>query len=429
MLEQSHNQKQKADLVIANAAQIVTCQGEQADLIGLITDGWIAVAGEKIAAVGDRETVLSQVDASQALVIDATNKVVAPGFVDSHTHAVFGGSRVREYAAKMTVSDPEKLRQMGIQTGVQVSVDMTRQASLEELFESAQSRLNRMLLSGTTTVEIKTGYGFNTLDELRMLDVNALLDQELELDVISTFLGAHGWPKDMAKEAYMDLVIEEMIPLVSERKLATFCDVWCEDSHFDAKESARILEAGLKAGLLPKIHTDAYSYIYGSDLAADMKVISADHLNYTPPALMRKLAEADVPGVIMPALDFAVKHKKPFDARAMIDSGMTVALATDLCPACWTESMQFVMMLACRQYAMSPAESIRAATIGSAKALGLAHDRGSIEAGKLADLQIWGTPTYENVIYWLGTNVVEQVIKRGKVVVNQNRTPAQLAWH
>ncbi|MED4780582.1 imidazolonepropionase [Brevibacillus choshinensis] len=427
MLEQQ--QKQKADLIIANASQVVTCQGDQANSVGLITDGWVAIAGEKIIAVGDRESVLAQIDSSKALVIDATQKVVAPGFVDSHTHAVFGGSRVREYAAKMTVSDPEKLKQMGIQTGVQVSVDMTRQASLEELFESAQGRLNRMLQAGTTTVEIKTGYGFNTIDELRMLDVNALLHQELEMDVISTFLGAHGWPKDMSKDTYMDIVIEEMIPLVSERKLATFCDVWCEDSHFDAKESARILEAGLKAGLLPKIHTDAYSYIYGSDLAADMKVISADHLNYTPPAMMRKLAEAGVPGVIMPALDFAVQHKKPFDARAMIDSGMTVALATDLCPACWTESMQFVMMLACRQYAMSPAESIRAATIGSAKALGLAHDRGSIEIGKLADLQIWDTPTYENVIYWLGSNVVEQVIKRGKVVVNQTRTPAQLAWH
>lgn len=422
-------QKLEANLIIANASQIITCKGEQADSIGIVTNGWIAIAGEQIIAVGEREDVLAKVDISKSHVIDATGKVVAPGFVDSHTHAVFGGSRVREYAAKMTESDPDKLKQMGIQTGVQVSVDMTRQASLEELFESAQDRLTRMLQAGTTTVEIKTGYGFNTIDELRMLDVNALLDQELSMDVVSTFLGAHGWPKDMKKEAYMDLVIEEMIPLVGERKLATFCDVWCEDSHFDAKESAKILDAGLRAGLKPKIHTDAYSYIQGSDLAADMKVVSADHLNYTPLEQMRKLAEAGVPGVIMPALDFAVKHKKPFDARAMIDSGMTVALATDLCPACWTESMQFVMMLACRLYAMSPAESIRAATIGSAKALGMAHDRGSIEVGKLADIQIWNTPVYENVIYQLGGNLVEQVIKRGKVVVNHGKPSNQLVWH
>jgi len=203
---------------------------------------------------------------------------------------------------------------------------------------------------------------------------------------------------------------------VSSLGLAKYCDVWCDDGHFTAEDSARILTAAARQGLAPRIHTDAYSYIGGSDLAAEMAMASADHLNFTPPAAMKKLAAAGVPGVLLPALDLAVRHPKPVDARAIIDSGMTVALATNLCPGCWTESMQFVMVLACRLYGMSPAEALRAATLGGAQALGLAYDRGSVEAGKLADLQIWDVPCFEHVIYRLGGNVVATVIKRGEIL-------------
>ncbi|RNB83683.1 imidazolonepropionase [Brevibacillus nitrificans] len=414
------NGKPKADLVISGAAEVLTCTGDGMDSIGKLTNGWIAVAGERIVAVGSRQEVTAAVDCGQAQVIEASGKVVVPGFVDCHTHTVFGGSRVTEYAARMTVDNPEQLKKMGIETGIHVSVGMTQAESEEELFLSAKERLVRMMHAGTTTVEIKSGYGLTLKDEIKMLNVNARLGKELPLDICSTFLGAHGWPADLPKDVYISILVEEMIPWVSGLGIATACDVWCDDGHYTAAESARILEAGQKAGLQPKIHTDCYSYVGGSDLAAEMRMLSADHLNYTPKAVMRKLADADVPGVIMPGIDFAVQHARPFDARAMLDAGMTLALATNLCPGCWTESMQFVMMLACRLYRMSPAEALRAATIGGAKALGLAHDRGSIEAGKLADLQIWNVPSYEHAIYRYGVNVIDQVVKRGKVVVDRS---------
>lgn len=413
-------QKEKANIIIANANELITCTGDKADSIGRIPNGWVAIAGEKIIAAGSKEEVLQEVDREQAEIIDASGKVVAPGFVDSHTHAIFGGSRVEEYAAKMTISDPLELKKRGIETGVMVSVNKTRRASKEELYQSTEKRIKGMLASGTTTVEIKSGYGLSTADELKILEVASELNQNSSIDIVNTFLGAHGWPEDMTKERYIDFIINEMIPQVKERKLAVFHDVWIEDSHFDVEDTIRLLEAGEKAGLKSKVHTDAYSYIGGSDLAAERKVVSADHLNYTPPEVMRKLADAGVVGVLMPSLDFAVAHKRPFDARAMIDSGMTVALATNLNPGNWTESMQFVMVLACRLYGMSPEEAIRAATINGAKSLELDHDRGSIERGKLADIQIWDIPSYEHVIYRLGTNVVDTVLKRGKTIFKRN---------
>ncbi|GIO05595.1 imidazolonepropionase [Brevibacillus reuszeri] len=413
-------QKSRASLIIQNAAEVVTCRGADVSSVERIPGGWVAIAGEEIIAVGTREQVAAEVDMEHADVIDASGKVVAPGFVDCHTHLVFGGSRVQEYAAKMTIDDPTELARLGIQTGIQVSVEMTRKATEEQLFQTARERLARMLHAGTTTVESKSGYGLTTTDEIKMLHVNAKLAKIMPVDIISTFLGAHGWPAHLPKEVYMGVLLDEMIPWVSGLGIATYCDVWCDDGHFTAQESEKILRAALDAGLQPKIHTDAYSYVGGSDLAAEMGMVSADHLNYTPPAVMQKLANAGVTGVLMPALDFAVRHPRPFDARAMIDSGMTVALATNLCPGCWTESMQFVMALACRLYRMSPAEALRAATIGGAMALGLGNDRGSIEVGKLADLQIWSVQAYEHVIYQLGGNVVERVIKRGKQVVDRS---------
>lgn len=409
--------KEKADLIIINARELLTMTGNAANSIGKIDNGWLAVKGEKIIAVGTEEEVRGKINIDKAEKIDATGKVVAPGFVDSHTHAVFGGSRVEEYAAKMTTSDPKKLKEMGIDTGVMVSVNMTRKASYNDLFSSTEERIQGMLKAGTTTVEIKSGYGLSTMDEIKILEVAKELEESCEIDIITTFLGAHGWPENKTKEEYIDEIIEEMIPIVKERNLATFHDVWIEDSHFDVPDTIRLLEASEKAGLRSKVHTDAYSYIGGSDLAAEMKVLSADHLNYTPPKAMRKLADAGVIGVLMPTLDFAVNHPRPFDARALIESGVTVALATNLNPGNWTESMQFVMVIACRLYGMSPEEAIRAATINGAKSLGLEDSRGSLEVGKLADIQIWDIPSYKHIIYRLGSNKVTTVIKRGKIII------------
>ncbi|MBZ9686821.1 imidazolonepropionase [Clostridium estertheticum] len=407
--------KIRADLLIENCTQLLTCRKDAGDLIGLIENGYLAIAGEKIISVGTKEEVMALVDINGAEIIDGRGKSVAPGFVDAHTHLIFGGSRVKEYAARMITDDIETLERMGIKTGIMATVEMTRNSSEEALFFAASNRIKRMLHSGTTTVESKSGYGLSTPSEIKILEINKRLDKDLPMDVVSTFLGAHGWPKDISKERYMDMLVMDMIPYVAEEGLARFCDIWCDEGHFTAAESEKILKAAKSFGLQPKIHTDAYSYIGGSDLAAEMKMVSADHLNYTPKNVIRKLAEQGVPGVLLPAIDFAVKHPKPFEVRPMLDENLTIALATNCCPGCYVESMQFVMALACREHRMKAQEAIRAATLGGATALGLEGDRGSLEVNKLADIQIWDASQFEEVIYHIGGNIVEKVIKRGKV--------------
>jgi len=404
------------DLIIANAAELITGTDGGRDL-RVVKNGWLAISGERITAVGSKEQVEPFFDQQISRILDASGKVVAPGFIDCHTHLVFGGSRVDEYAAKLTTDDLTQLQKRGIKTGIMASVEATRAASAQELFEAASERLGRMAVAGTTTVESKSGYGLAPDAELKILAVNRMLSESTPLDIVSTFLGAHGWPADQAKADYIELLTRGMIPRVAAQNLATYCDIWCDEGHYTAGESELILKAALDYGLQPKIHTDAYSYIGGSDLAAEMKMVSADHLNHTPKAVMKKLVDAGVVGVLMPALDFAVKHPQPFDYQAMKQQGLTVALATNLCPGCWTESLQFVMALACRLYQMSPAEALLAATSGAAKALNMENDYGTLETGKFADLQIWNVPAYEHVVYRLGGNAVEKVYKKGKLIV------------
>lgn len=414
------NNKPDADLVIANANQLIQCKEGVPFESGVIENGWLAVKGEKIIAVGTKDEVEAAVNTGQALKIDAGGKVVAPGFVDCHTHLVFGGSRVEEYCALLTAKDTGELESKGIKSGIMATVEATRKESISSLFNSAMARVDGMLSHGATTVESKSGYGLSVEAEKKILETSFMLRNKAPIDIVTTFLGAHGWPEDMAKAKYIDLLTGEMIPWVADRGLAKFCDVWCDEGKYTAHESRRILQAARECGLELKIHTDAYSYIGGSDLAAEMGMVSADHLNYTPREAMRKLAEAGTVGVLMPALDFAVQHPRPFDYPAMKEEGMTLALATNLCPGCWTESMQFVIVLACRLYRFSPQEALLAATINGAKALNLDYDRGSLEKSKLADIQIWDVPSYEHVVYRYGTNVVEKVIKKGLVVYDKN---------
>ena len=403
----------QADLIIRGAAEILTCVPNEQGLVGRLTGGAVAIAGEHIVAVGPTAVVERTVDLSQAQFIDATGKIIAPGFVDSHTHLVFGGSRAKEYGLSMTHSRQE-IEALGLQTGILATMTMTRNASTEQLTESGFRRLQRMMAHGTTTVESKSGYGLSLEHEMKMLTVNERLQASHPVDVVSTFLGAHEFPPEISRQQYLDLVINEMIPQVAEAKLAAFCDVYCDDGYYTVDESRQLLEAGLAAGLAPKIHTDAYSDIGGASMAAELAVVSADHLNYSDHTAIRQLAAAGVTAVVMPALDFCVQHPRPFNGRALLDEGLTVALATDFCPACWVESMQLVMALACRLYRFTPEEALYAATVGGAHALALT-DRGTLEPGKLADLQLWTAPTLDDIIYRLGTNAVKMVIKRGQI--------------
>ena len=413
----SSQHKPKADLILENAVTVLTCNPTTADLVGRLSNATVATAGELILAVGPAREIAASVDSSQAQIIDVRGKIIAPGFVDSHTHLVFGGSRIEEYAARLTHSASE-VAALGIPTGITATMTMTRSAGLPQLVESAHNRLLEMLHHGTTTVESKSGYGLTLDAELKMLEVNKQLAARAPVDLVSTFLGAHAIPPDIPHSRYVDIVIGEMIPEVADRGLANFCDVYCDEGYFTITDARRILEAARTAGLLLKIHTDQYSDLGGSALAAELGVVSADHLNYTPPESMQLMAEAGVVGVVMPLIDYAVQHPHPFNTRALHAAGLTLALATDLCPGCWAVSMQLVMQHACRANGFSPEEALLAATVGGARALAL-EDRGALAPGLLADIQIWDVPSYEDVIYRLGNNAVEMVIKRGAVVYSR----------
>jgi imidazolonepropionase len=346
--------------------------------------------------------------------VNAAGGAVAPGFVDAHTHLVFGGSRVREYAARLTRSR-EQVEQLGIPTGIMATVAMTRSEDVDALFAAAVPRLDEMLAHGTTTVESKSGYGLDPDSEIKLLEVNRRLDEAHDIDLVSTFMGAHDFPADMPRAAYVDQVIDVMIPRVVEEGLARFCDVFCDEGYFTVEQSRRILEAGMTAGLAAKIHADQYSDLGGADLAADLGVVSADHLNFTAEPGLRRMAEAGVVAVLMPLIDFAVRHPRPIRAREWVDAGLEVALGTDLCPGGYSASMPLAIQFACRWNGLSPEEAMRAATMGSARACGLA-DRGAIVSGYAADLQVWDVPSLEDMVYRIGHNPVRTVIKNGKVV-------------
>lgn len=407
---------QKADLIIENADQLLTCSGNAKDSIGLVNNGYIAVSAGKITAVGTKCDVAPYVD-GKTKRIDAAGKVVMPGFVDCHTHVVFGGTRVEEYCARLETDDLEELKKRGVPMGIMVTLSSTRNLPVEELYSQSARRVSEMIACGTTTLESKSGYSLNLTGEMKQLQVNKMLSQRLPVDISSTFLGAHGWAPEMEKDAYVKTLIEDMIPEVGRSGLAEACDIWCDEGHYEKDDCRRILEAARACGMEPKIHAGAYSYVGGEDLAAEMHMYSADHLNYTPRETLGKLADAGVPGVVLPGIDFAVNHPKFFDPRPMFEVGLELGMATNCCPGCWCTSMPFIITLACRQHHMSPARAIRAATYGSACALRRQDKIGSLEVGKQADILVLNIPTYEDIAYRYGQNPVEMVVRHGVVTV------------
>lgn len=388
-------------LLIKDASEVFLLDGCISDASILIDDG-------RIQRIG------SDCDASGADIIDATGKTVLPGFVDCHTHVVFAGSREFELDMKLKGASYQDIAEQG--GGIGYTVRHTREASPEGLYMQARRRLDVMLRHGTTTMESKSGYGLDTETEIKILEVTRLLGSEHVVDIIPTFLGAHAVPSNMDKAEYIDLVIEDMLPRVAEQQLAVFCDVFCEEGYFTPDETRRILQAGIEHGLKPKIHADEFTDIGGAQLAAELGATSADHLLMASRAGIQAMADAGVVPVLLPAVPFSMMQDRYADARAMLDVGLSVALATDLNPNCWTENMQLVIQLACFQMGMTPREAIEGATINAARAIGLHEHVGSIEVGKQADLLILDAPSHCFVPYHFGVNLVETVIKRGAVV-------------
>jgi imidazolonepropionase len=405
---------EKVDILIKNANELLTLNGsnsprkkkEMSD-IGIIKGGSVAVKDGVIVDVGKNLSYKAEA------VIDAKGKTVMPGFVDSHTHLVFSGSREFELDWKLKGLSYIDIKKRG--GGIFYTVEKTRKASATKLFDEARSRLDRMLLYGTTTCEAKSGYGLNTETELKMLKVQKKLNDIHAVDIVSTFLGAHAIPKEYSASDYVKILIDEMLPKVS--KYAEFCDVFCEKGFFTYVQSKKILQEAKKYGLIPKIHADEIVDTCGASLAAEVGAISAEHLLMTSDKGIKDMAKNGVIGVLLPGTPFCLMMKDYAPARKMIDSGVAIALATDLNPNCYVENMQFIIQLACFNMKMTPAEAITASTFNAACAIGRQDSVGSIEKGKQADIIILDVPNHLFIPYHFGVNHVEKVIKKGCALI------------
>lgn len=412
---------------IKGAAQVATVAGASeapkrgaamADA-GILENAGIVVEGDRIAFVGpDAEARRYVAERGGAdVVIDAAGKVVTPGLVDPHTHLVFAGYREVEWARRLHGTPYlEILREGG---GILETVRRTRAASEEELVEAAKRRLDRFLLHGVTTVEAKSGYGLTVEDELKQLRAVRRLHEAHPVDVVATFLGAHAVPPEYRHDpdAYVALVVDAMLPRVADAGLAEFCDVFCEEGVFTVAQARRILEAAKRWGLKPKLHADEMHPCGGAELAAEVRAVSADHLLKASPAGVARMAEAGVVAVLLPGTAFFLREK-PADARAIIAAGVPVALATDCNPGSSpTVALPLIMSLACLTMGLTPEEALVASTINAAHAVGRAHEIGSIEVGKKADLVVFDAPNVAHIPYQYGVNLVDTVLKNGAVVV------------
>jgi imidazolonepropionase len=419
-----------ADLLIDNAGQLLTLaspggpkRGAAMRDLGLIPGGAVAIADGRVLAVGPSADLRRRVRAARTL--DAAGRVVMPGFVDPHTHLVWAGDRADEF--QMRIAGAGYMEIMAAGGGIMSTVRHTRAAGPDDLMAQTRLRLDRMLAHGTTTVEIKTGYGLNVEDELKQLQVIHRLQAEGPATLVPTFLGAHAVPAEYRgrTDEYVDLVANGMLPAVAQQAArnrvpespALFCDVFCEDGAFSLAQSRRILEAAQALGLKLKIHVDEFKPLGGTRLAVELGTVSADHLVCTPPDEIELLARSDVIAVALPGTPFGLGHHDYTPARAIVDGGGALALATDCNPGtCWCESMQFVIALACRYLRLTPAEAIGAATINAAHAVALGSQAGSLEPGKRADLVILDVPAYTHLGYRFGTNLVREVIVGGQCV-------------
>ncbi len=420
------------DLLIHSAEQLVTCASPGAPKhgaamrdVGIIPNGAIAISGGEIVAVGTTADLRARFSAAET--IDAAGKTVCPGFVDAHTHVVYAGDRVNEF--EMRIQGASYMEIMAAGGGIVSTMKAVRAATVDRLVAETRPRLDAMLRLGTTTVEIKTGYGLNTAAELKMLRAIETLAATHPADIVPTFLGAHAVPPEYKNRTddYVSLVVDEMLPEVAAwwqnslfviRHSPFFADVFCEAGVFSREQTRRVLEAGLRHGLTPKLHADEFENLRGVSLAVALGATSVDHLDVTPADEIAVLAQSDTVGVVIPAVNFNLGSTRFADARALVDAGGALALATDINPgSAPCPSIPLVMAIAARYQRLLPAEAMNAATINAAHAVGLGNRLGSLEPGKQADVLILRTGDYRHLAYQFGENLVETVVKRGKVVV------------
>lgn len=410
--------KERADLVVHGCGMLATLSGparprvgrEMSDL-GVIENGAVAIRDGGVAETGSSEDIMRRYAA--AATVDAKGGLVLPGFVDCHTHLVYAGSRENELAARLRGATYLEILESG--GGIHATVRGTRDAAPEELFRLGARRLDRMLAHGTTTVEVKSGYGLDMATERKILETAAALDERHPVDVVRTFLGAHVVPEGVERSAYVAWLVDEALPQLVDR--AEFCDVFCEEGAFTLDETRRILEAAGSLGYGLKVHAGQFTDLGAAGLAAEMGARSADHLEFVSSEQIEMMKTSATVAVLLPGSAFFLASDTYPSARGMIDAGVPVALATDFNPgSCPAFSMQMMIVLACLKMKMTPEEAVSAATMNAAWAIGKAARCGSLERGKQADLIVLDVPSPAFLPYHFGGNLVRRVIKRGRNV-------------
>lgn len=423
-------------ILIKDIKQLVTCgnkprypkSGKKQSDIGLRENANVFIEGEKISFVGSNQELkkfLSAGNATKYEIVDGKDKVIMPGFVDSHTHFVFAGSREDEYEMRLAGKTYQQIAKSG--GGIISTVNAVRNSSREKLKSIAAERLKKFVRYGTTTVEGKSGYGLDAGNEMKILDIMNELNAENEfgLDIVPTFLGAHAVPPESSKEEYISEICHNLIPIVNKENKAKFMDVFVEENYFDRKDAEKIFSMGNKFGLVPKLHTDQFNSIGGIDVAIKFNAASVDHLEVLKQKDIDKLSHynksrsgREIIATLLPGVSYFLNIEYA-PARELISKNVPVALATDFNPgSCMTENMQIIMSLASLKLKMNAEEILNAVTINSAFAINMENKVGSIETGKQADLLIFDMPSYKYLVYNFGVNNLKTVIKKGKVIYN-----------
>ena len=396
--------------IIKNIGQLVSWNSNKGKM-EIKSDVEILINDDKIEQIGRK------VDDNDYEKIDAYDKLVTPGFVDPHTHPVFYNTREREFEMRIKGKSYQEIAEAG--GGILASARKLRDAPKNELTELVKNRLNEFFRFGTTTIEAKSGYGLSVESEIESLEILKELKQNHPLDIKTTFLGAHEYPEEYREdhEGYINLIINEMIPRVAEKNLADYADVFCEEGVFSAKESRQVIEAAKKYGLGIRLHSDEFKPIGGTQLARDVNAISADHLTAITDEGIEALKEGNVIPIILPATTYFLGSDNYAPGRKMLEKGLPVALATDFNPgSSMTQSMPFVINVACLKVKLTPLEALQAATFNSARALEMEDKVGTLETGKQADIVLWNCDNYRGIPYFLAAQTVEKVLKKGKLV-------------
>lgn len=388
---------------------------------GLIPGGGVLTQGAEIVRIGTTPEIEGEARRLKAEVIDCRGRVVMPGFVDSHTHLVFAGSRVEDYEKRLWGQSYEEIARAG--GGIRLTARKVREASVGALVSQAKASLESFAAHGTTTLEVKTGYGLEPSQELKILEAIRRLRRHSALELVPTLLALHALPARYASrpKEYVELVMQRLIPHVACRKLAEFIDCFCDRGAFGVEDCLLVLAAGRRHGLVPRIHAEQLSHTGATRLAVELQAASADHLDYVNASDIRALARSNVVATLLPAVNLHLGLRYLAPARQLIEQGAIVALATDFNPgSCPTPNMQFILSLACAAMRMTPAEAISAATINGAYALRRADRLGSLEPGKQADLVVMDVGDYREIPYYLGVNHCTMTVKKGRVIYRKD---------